>query len=199
MLKQMAATREQPQVKSAIDESVIVACQHGDRDALRRLFEGYKDRVYSIALYSLSGNEATAADATQQVFLKLMSRIQQFRGESEFATWLYRLVVNTCLDERRKQKRWLPLTEFIFKRSDRREASPSKQYAQQELSDEVRAAIGDLSPKLRMPILLKYIQGFSYDEIAAVLECSKGTVASRLNRGHKALAKRLTHLRGQFE
>jgi RNA polymerase sigma-70 factor (ECF subfamily) len=63
----------------------------------------------------------------------------------------------------------------------------------------VQAAIAELKPKLRWPILLKYVEGLSYEEIAAVLDCSKGTVASRLNRGHKALAKRLGHLRGQFE
>ena len=197
MLKQMAATREQPQVKSAIDESVIVACQRGDRDALRLLFEEYKDRVYSIALYSLSGNEAAAADVTQQVFLKLISRISQFRGDAEFATWLYRLVVNTCWDERRKERRLVQFAEFGVVKNSRREPSQTTRYAQHELSEHVQAAIAELSPKLRLPILLKYIEGFSYEEIAAVLDCSKGTVASRLNRGHKALARRLGWLRGQ--
>src|SRR5205809_5055803 len=199
MLKQMAVTREQPQVKSAIDESVIVACQRGDRDALRLLFEEYKDRVYSIALYSLSGNEAAAADVTQQVFLKLISRISQFRGDAEFATWLYRLVVNTCWDERRKERRLVQFAEFGVLTNIRREPSQTIRYARHELSEHVQAAIAELSPKLRLPILLKYIEGFSYEEIAAVLDCSKGTVASRLNRGHKALAKRLGYLRGQFE
>ena len=197
MLKQMAVTREQPQVKSAIDESVIVACQRGDRDALRLLFEEYKDRVYSIALYSLSGNEAAAADVTQQVFLKLISRISQFRGDAEFATWLYRLVVNTCWDERRKERRLVQFAEFGVLTNSRREPSQTIRYAQHELSEHVQAAIAELSPKLRLPILLKYIEGFSYEEIAAVLDCSKGTVASRLNRGHKALARRLGWLRGQ--
>jgi len=197
MLKQMAAIREQPQVKSAIDESVIVACQRGDRDALRLLFEEYKDRVYSIALYSLSGNEAAAADVTQQVFLKLISRISQFRGDAEFATWLYRLVVNTCWDERRKERRLVQFAEFGVLTNSRREPSQTIRYAQHELSEHVQAAIAELSPKLRLPILLKYIEGFSYEEIAAVLDCSKGTVASRLNRGHKALARRLGWLRGQ--
>ena len=197
MLKQMAAIREQPQVKSAIDESVIVACQRGDRDALRLLFEEYKDRVYSIALYSLSGNEAAAADVTQQVFLKLISRISQFRGDAEFATWLYRLVVNTCWDERRKERRLVQFAEFGVLTNSRREPSQTIRYAQHELSQHVQAAIAQLSPKLRLPILLKYIEGFSYEEIAAVLDCSKGTVASRLNRGHKALARRLGWLRGQ--
>ena len=192
-----SAIREQPQVKSAIDESVIVACQRGDRDALRLLFEEYKDRVYSIALYSLSGNEAAAADVTQQVFLKLISRISQFRGDAEFATWLYRLVVNTCWDERRKERRLVQFAEFGVLTNSRREPSQTIRYAQHELSEHVQAAIAELSPKLRLPILLKYIEGFSYEEIAAVLDCSKGTVASRLNRGHKALARRLGWLRGQ--
>src|SRR6266496_968247 len=198
MLKQMAAIGEQPQVKETIDLSVIVACQKGDRDALRLLFEEYKDRVYSIALYSLSGDEAAAADATQQVFLKLMSRIAQFRGDSEFTTWLYRLVVNTCLDERRKQKRLVPLMEFGSIMKTQGQGSQLTVYARHEMAEQVRRAIAELTPKLRLPILLKYILGCSYEEIATVLGCSKGTVASRLNRGHKALARRLEWLRGQF-
>jgi len=198
MLEQMAATREQAPVREAIDWRVIAACQQGDRDAIRLLFEAYRDRVYSIAIYSLSGDEAAAADATQQVFLKLITRIGQFRGDSEFTTWLYRLVVNTCLDERRKQRRFVPLAEFNLVSKTQRESSQATRYARKEIAAEVQAAISELKPKMRLPILLKYIEGLSYEEIAAVLGCSKGTVASRLNRGHKALAKRLERLRGQF-
>jgi RNA polymerase sigma-70 factor (ECF subfamily) len=69
-----------------------------------------------------------------------------------------------------------------------------KQYARLEVQEAVQAAIGELKPKFRLPILLKYIEGLSYDEIASVMGCSKGTVASRLNRGHSQLAKRLSHL-----
>jgi RNA polymerase sigma-70 factor (ECF subfamily) len=69
-----------------------------------------------------------------------------------------------------------------------------KQYARLEIAEAVQAAIGELKPKFRLPILLKYIEGLSYDEIASVMGCSKGTVASRLNRGHSQLAKRLSHL-----
>src|SRR5581483_880677 len=111
MLDQIVATREQPQVNDSIDSGTIAACQRGDRHALRRLFDEYKDRVYSIATYSLGGDHAAAADITQQVFLKLMTRIKQFRGDSEFATWLYRLVVDTCRDEQRKQRRFVPLAD----------------------------------------------------------------------------------------
>src|SRR5437660_12681140 len=121
MLDQIVATREQLPVKESIDSRTIAACRRGDREALRVLFEAYKDRVYSIAIYSLGGDETTAADVTQQVFLKLMTRIGQFRGESEFTTWLHRLVVNTCLDERRKQRRFVPLAERSLMRKTQRE------------------------------------------------------------------------------
>lgn len=196
MLEQIVATREQPQVKESIDSQTIAACQRGDRTALRMLFDEYKDRVYSIAIYSLGGDETAAADVTQQVFLKLMTRIQQFRGDSEFATWLYRLVVNTCRDEQRKLRRFVPLADS-FLSSMKSETSPRTNYARKEISDRVQVAIGELKPKLRWPILLKYVEGLSYEEIGAVLGCSKGTVASRLNRGHKALSRRLSDLRGQ--
>ena len=199
MLEQMAAIRGQPTVNEPIDGQTIAACQRGDRDALRLLFEAYKDRVYSIAVYSMGGDLSVAADVTQQVFVKLMTRISQFRGNSEFSTWLYRLVVNCCLDERRKQRRFVPLAEFDLTKTNRRQLSPATTYARRELAGHVQAAIAELKPKLRWPILLKYVQGFSYEEIAAVLGCSKGTVASRLNRGHKALSQRLAHLRGQFD
>ena len=81
-----------------IDGRVIEACQQGDRDAFQLLFETYKDKVFSIAVYSSDGDRALADDITQQIFLKLFTAIRQFRGDSEFTTWLYRLVVNACLD-----------------------------------------------------------------------------------------------------
>jgi RNA polymerase sigma-70 factor, ECF subfamily len=180
-----------------IDERVIKACQQGDREAFRLLFETYKDRVFSIAAYSFGGDETAASDVSQQIFLKLMTTIVQFRGDSAFTTWLYRLVVNACTDEQRKRRRFLPFGEStpMNKIEDRR--PQEKHYAKLEVADSVQAAIKQLSPKLRMPILLKYVEGLSYEEIAGVLGCSRGTVASRLNRGHQALARRLAHLRDE--
>ena len=195
MLDQIVVTREQLPVKESIDSRTIAACQQGDREALRVLFEEFKDRVYSIALYSLSGDEAAAGDATQQVFLKLMTRIGQFRGNSEFGTWLYRLVVNTCHDEHRKQKRLVSLADSFLE--TRAGESPRQQYARKELSGRVQSAVAELKPKLRWPILLRYVDDLSYKEIANVLNCSKGTVASRLNRAHKALGRRLRHLKNE--
>ena len=177
-----------------IDGRVIEACQQGDRDAFQLLFETYKDKVFSIAVYSSGGDRAVADDVTQQIFLKLFTAIRQFRGDSEFTTWLYRLVVNACLDERRRRRRLLPWGETVAMRNPGEKRPQEKQYARLEVAEAVRAAIGELKPKFRLPILLKYIEGLSYEEIASVMGCSKGTVASRLNRGHSQLAKRLSHL-----
>jgi RNA polymerase sigma-70 factor, ECF subfamily len=177
-----------------IDGRVIEACQQGDRAAFQVLFETYKDKVFSIAVYSSGGDRAVADDVTQQIFLKLFTAIRQFRGDSEFTTWLYRLVVNACLDERRRRRRLLPWGETVPMRNTIDRKPQEKQYARLEVAEAVRAAISELKPKFRLPILLKYIEGLSYEEIATVMNCSKGTVASRLNRGHSQLAKRLSHL-----
>lgn len=193
-MEQRAAMADQ-----LIDGRVIEACQQGDREAFQLLFETYKDKVFSIAVYSIGGDRTVADDVTQQVFLKLFTAIRQFRGDSEFTTWLYRLVVNACLDERRRRRRLLPWGETVVMNNpgenNAGENRPQeRQYARREVAEAVRAAIGELKPKFRLPMLLKYIEGLSYEEIASVMECSKGTVASRLNRGHSQLAKRLSHL-----
>lgn len=188
------AVMEQP----TIDSDLIVACQGGDRESFRLLFEAYKDRVFSIAIYSLGGDHAAASDVTQQIFLKLMTSIAQFRGKSEFTTWLYRMVVNACIDEQRRRRRFLPFGDSIpvSRMEDRK--PQERRYARSEIAESVRAAINELKPKFRLPILLKYLEGLSYEEIAVVMDCSQGTVASRLNRAHKALAKRLGHLKGEL-
>ena len=105
-------------VETGQGEAVIEACKLGDRDAFRLLFERHKDRVYSVALYFFGGDEALACDVTQQVFLKLFTRISQYQGEAEFTTWLYRLTTNACIDEQRKRRRFLqfplPLQLFLL-------------------------------------------------------------------------------------
>ncbi|HEY6233142.1 MAG TPA: RNA polymerase sigma factor [Pyrinomonadaceae bacterium] len=180
-----------------VDDRVIKACQAGDREAFRLLFETYKDRVFSIAVYSFGGDEAAASDVSQQIFLKLMTSITQFRGDSAFTTWLYRLVVNACMDEQRKRRRFLNFGKSTPVSVVGERRPQEKRYAKLELADSVQAAIQELRPKLRMPILLRYVDDLSYDEIAGVLGCSRGTVASRLNRGHQALARKLDHLRSE--
>src|SRR5687767_10514350 len=141
-----------------IDGRIIEACQQGDRAAFQLLFETYKDKVFSIAVYSNGGDRALADDITQQIFLKLFTAIRQFRGESEFTTWLYRLVVNACLDERRRRRRLLSFdttqtTRMTVAMSDVSDSKPQeRQYARLEISEAVRKAIAELKPKFRLPI-----------------------------------------------
>jgi RNA polymerase sigma-70 factor (ECF subfamily) len=179
------------------EAELIEACKQGDRDAFRDLFEAHKDRVYTIAFH-YSGDEAMAHDVTQQVFLKLFTSINQFHENSQFTTWLYRIVANACTDEHRKRRRFVPFSPEIEVRTMVGKSSQEETYHRRQVADSVRGAIGELTPKLRLPILLKYVEGLSYDEIAESLGLSIGTVSSRLNRGHKMLARKLGHLRGEF-
>jgi RNA polymerase sigma-70 factor (ECF subfamily) len=174
-------------VAEQTDLELVAACQTGSRDAFRALFEAYKDRVYSIAL-RYSGDPGAAMDLTQDVFLKLLARIGDFRGDSRFETWLYRLVVNCCLDYRRSRRRLLPLAELF---------SPERltaRVARSQVSGRVQGAIANLAPELRLTVALRYTQGLSYEEIAEAFGCSKGTVASRLHRAHRELERRLAPL-----
>ena len=174
---------------------IIEACRRGDREAFRALYEACKDKVYSIALYFFHGDAAAASDATQQVFLKLLTNIQSFRGDSEFSTWLHRLVVNTCLDGSRKNKSREQSEEPAELARIAVRHSHDEELERKEVAGRVQAALSSLPPKFRMPILLRYFEDLSYSEMAEALECSTGTVASRLNTGHKLLAQKLERLR----
>lgn len=180
------------------EDRLIEACRRGEREAFRELFELHQRRVWSIA-YHFTGEEAAARDIAQQVFLKLFTSIGQFRREASFSTWLYRLVANACLDERRKLGRWLSL-DFLRTARGGGEASwePTQEARlhDRQMAEMVRRAVSQLPPKLRLAILLKHFEGLSYEEMAGALGCSPGTVASRLHRGHKALARQLAHLKG---
>jgi RNA polymerase sigma-70 factor (ECF subfamily) len=171
---------------------IVESCRRGDRDAFRVLYEAHKDKVYSLALYFFHGDTATASDVTQQVFLKLMTTISQYRGDSGFSTWLHRLVVNTCIDgTRRRQSKERPLPDDL--------ASPQSlevETQQAESSATILRAVSALPPEFRLPVLMRYFEGLSYEEISGAMNCSMGTVASRLSRGHKLLAEALAHLKG---
>ena len=181
-------------VLDANDREVIEACQRGDPDAFRLLFEAHKDRVYSIAL-RYSGNPATAMDIAQETFLKLLSRIGDFRGEASFESWLYRLVVNCCLDNQRKGRRLMPFLDGLLDAVCTSAESALHSLIRAEQDQHVQEVVGKLSPEQRLVVVLRYTEGLSYEEISEILGCSSGTVASRLNRAHKVLERRLSHLR----
>jgi len=176
------------------NRDLLAACQKGDRGAMHDLYVDNQRRVFSVALNYFGGRRELAEDITQKVFLKLLTKLD-FRGDSEFTTWLYRITVNTCTDEARKMNRFVDLSVFFgFGESGGGEVQQLLAESG-EVSQAVQREVAKLRPKLRVPIVLKYVEGLSYQEIADVLECSIGTVSSRLNRGHNILASKLGHLR----
>jgi RNA polymerase sigma-70 factor (ECF subfamily) len=177
-----------------ISPGIIDSCRLGERDALRALYDWYKDRVYSIALYFFHGDHALAGDVTQEVFLKLMTNIGQFRGDAEFSTWLYRLVVNACMDTARRRKSGAAISGSFHMDAFAGPGTQEEDYAREQMGASVRAAVAALPPKFRIAVLLRYFEDLSYAQMATTLRCSMGTVASRLSRGHKILAERLKGL-----
>ena len=178
------------------EQDLLAECRNGSRKAFESLFLANQKRVFSVALNFFGGRSDLAEDVTQQVFLKIFNKIGEFRAESEFTTWIYRITVNCCLDEQRKTHRFFSIENFFGEFKVKK--TQDDKVHRKEISDEVQKAIATLKPKFRLPILLKYSEGLSYDEIAKVLDCSIGTISSRLNRGHKMLAEKLKHLKGEI-
>jgi RNA polymerase sigma-70 factor (ECF subfamily) len=171
------------------------APQESRADGIHELFERHKDRIYSIAL-RYSGDPVAAQDIAQDTFLKLFANLKSFRGESAFETWLFRLVVNSCFDHRRKTKHLAPLVEGVLDLLRSPAASALDQVMRDEMSGQVKQAVDTLPPAQRMIIVLRYTEGLPYDRIAEIMGCSVGTIASRLNRTHKVLERRLRRLAG---
>ena len=183
-----AAARLIPVVAPALSEpgeALLDACRRGDREAFAALFGKTRDYVYGVALHS-TGDANAAADVTQEVYLRLLTRIGQFDGRAGFRTWLFRVVVNAARDQGRRGWRWRPLDE----QPERAVPGPSAEDAllAGERDRQVRRALAALSPRLREPLVLRFVAGLSYGEIGAVLSLPEGTVASRLSRGLERLA-----------
>lgn len=176
-----------------MDLDLLQRCQRGERAALEELVLRVQDRVYNFAMRA-SRNPTAAEDITQRVLIKMVRDVGAFRAEASFTSWLYRIVVNEWIDERRRLKRWVLLPVESWGRWRAPQPPPDTAVSQGKREDAVLAAVGRLDPKLRAVILLRYLEELSYEEIAAALDCSMGTVASRLSRAHA----RLRDLLGEF-
>lgn len=159
-------------------------------DELRALYEQYAARIRTHAHYTL-GSHAAAEDLVQTVFLKASQSLGSFRGEAAPGTWLWRIAVNQCNDELRRRRRTeeVPLDAILGWADDA--ASPEQRHGVKEIDEIVARALLGLSPKLRTVVVLRYVDELPYDEIAAVLGCSIGTVSSRLARALSKLEQTL--------
>ncbi|MCA9541039.1 MAG: sigma-70 family RNA polymerase sigma factor [Myxococcales bacterium] len=186
----------------ATEEEIIARCQRGDRAAFQLLVARYQRRAYGIA-YGMLRNSDDAMDAAQDAFVKVLRNIHGFKGESSFYTWFYRIVVNVCIDHCRKHRKFKNVEyDDTYKRRDEsdgvaplvgntRPLHPGFSFENDELGQVLNAALDTLTENHRTIILLREVEGLSYEEIAETMDCHLGTVMSRLHHARKNLQKAL--------
>jgi len=190
------------------NENILIEkSRKGDIEAFEKLIEAYQKKVFNIALGILN-NYDDANDIAQDVFIRIFKSIKNFKGESAFSTWLYRITTNACLDElrKRKNKNVISLDEDIrfdggeIPRQIVDDGPPLDVIAERnELKRIVNNAISELSEEHKTVIILREIQGFSYEEIAEVLKCPQGTVKSRISRARNILKDILKNKRELYD
>lgn len=184
----------------ANEQLLIQRCKDGDTGAFDELVCQFEKRVFNCAL-RIAGNYNDAADIAQEAFIRAFSSIQTFRGDANFTTWIYRIVTNVYLDERKKSKahRLTSLDEYIeldensvSRQIEDEGPSPDEIVESKERSRVLQAAINSLPDYQRIILTLYSFQHRSYEEIADILRLPIGTVKSRLNRARLALGEKLS-------
>jgi RNA polymerase sigma-70 factor, ECF subfamily len=170
------------------DELLIARARNGDTVALDRLLRNHFDRIYAVCR-RMAGNDADAADASQEAMIAVARGIGRFDGRSSFSTWVYRVSTNACLDElRRRGRRPMATSDelLVTHVSDAPELSSA-------VSDRltIDAALAELPEEFRAAVVLRDVLGYDYSQIAEVLGIPPGTVKSRIARGRATLADRL--------
>lgn len=177
------------------DQLLVARVQAGDVAAFDSLVRKYRERLYAV-IYNLTSNREDAADLTQEAFIKAFSSINRFKGNSAFFTWLYRIGVNATLThlKRNRFRRFFSLEKIQEEGSHAQvlEALAAKHKSDKgallnELQEKLNEALQKLSPKHRTVVVLFEIEGLSHQEIAEVMECSVGTVRSRLHYAKQQL------------
>lgn len=177
------------------DRHLVERAQNGDKEAFRQLVIAYQERIFTV-VRGMVRNQEDAQDIAQDVFIKAYGSLPSFQGQSSFYTWLYRIAVNMTIDHRRKRGR---RQESSFDEKFDQDAaegadipesqslSPQRAILDKELGVKIRLAMESLPEDQRTAIVLRELEGLSYKEIADMMECSQGTVMSRLFYGRKKL------------
>jgi RNA polymerase sigma-70 factor (ECF subfamily) len=184
------------------DAELVIKCLQDDAKAFEELVTRYQDKVYALS-FRYMGNKDDAYDMAQESFLKAYRSLRSFKSDSSFGTWIYRITTNVCLDELRHRKRRLvplSLDEPLAVRDGdevvKEVADPSPNvdilYEQEEFSHYIQGILSQIKAEHRAALILRDMMQFTYDEIAQILNCSVGTVKSRLSRARNALRKKLS-------
>lgn len=177
------------------ERNLLEKAKNGDVLAFERLITEYQKKVFNIA-FRMVGNYDDASELTQEVFIRVFKSLKNFKEQSLFSTWIYKITTNVCLDEIRKRKKRkvvyldeeIKLEENEVKRQIEDDKPTPEMIAEKnEISKAVNDAIESLSEEHRTVIVLRDLQGFSYEEIAKITSCPEGTVKSRINRARQAL------------
>jgi len=187
---------------STDDKSLVQAAQKGDMGAFEELVARHRDKIYARA-YSMMRNEEEAIDLSQEAWVKAWQRLKQFQGESSFGTWMTRIVINLCLDQLRRHKRQRAESiEAMDEESGGVErhmpvvtVNPTEGLERVELRQRIDQALSQLSSAHRTAIVLCEFEGMEYKEIAKAMECSIGTVMSRLFYARRKMAALLSDLK----
>lgn len=179
----------------AEEQKLIDAAIAGDSSAFERLIEPLEGRIYAVAL-RMCGNREDAQDCMQESMIRIYRALSSFKGQSSFSTWVYRITMNTCLDElrRRKARRSTSLDTLLdsgWSPADETD-TPERHAIQSEQRRTLERAIAELPEDMRAAVVLRDIQGLAYDEIASALNVNVGTVKSRISRGRERLREKLS-------
>src|ERR1051326_2661383 len=187
---------------SADDSALVKAAQQGDMSAFEELVARHRDKIFARA-FSMMRNEEEAIDLCQEAWVKGWQRLKQFQGESSFGTWMTRIIINLCLDQLRKQKRQRTESiEALDEASGGVErqmpvitVNPTAGLEREELRQRIDKAMAQLSHEHRTVLILHEFEEMEYKEIAKTMNCSIGTVMSRLFYARRRLAALLTDLK----
>lgn len=166
------------------EAELIERAAKGDAQAFGQLVERYQRRVVGVAM-AVVHNQDDAIELAQETFIRAYENLSKFESRSSFSTWLYRIAANLSIDFRRREGRHVVLrgedADNEFNRIPTDQGDSFKEASRTELSARLREALGELTPEHRAVILLREVEGLSYDEISDVLQCPRGTVMSRLH------------------
>lgn len=177
------------------DWELVNQVKKGNRDSYALLVDRYKKVIFNLA-YRFTHDYTEAEDLSQEIFLKVYIRIDDFKNSAKFFTWLYRVAVNKCIDYQRKSKKVLPPMEIKEEINKSNEKDPEECILKKEKVNWVQNAVNSLAEKYKVVIILHHFQGLSYKEISEVLKIPLKTVETRIYRAKKLLKEKLSSEEG---